>query len=283
VGRPDANALIISELITARNHLDINKLEIIRPAGETLGTFQFNAANQIEDANSNPVNPSPSCFYLYNNQTPDNFEDDIPISCMNVNVSYVQVISWYHHDIMIPGMNVLASNSVFTIGTENVYNCSMVDFDLSNVGNSALEGACPITIIDQAFIRGNSYTLKGKSDEDPDRPGNFGWINLDPAQDGNKNENIANWLTGPVSPAVSLPSWIGGFTGQRNAAEIKDALNTLSGRLVVIFTHDSHQGTGANLEYHETGMLLFKLESFSEQHDGGNPYLQVEGTFVKRL
>jgi len=158
-----------------------------------------------------------------------------------------------------------------------------MQLNFSDPSVGAVRGVCPMTVLEQDFQIGTQYVLKGKSDTDPGISGNFGWINLDPSQPGNKSQNIADWLIGPDSPSISLPCWIGGFTGQRNAAVIKSALSQLSNSYIVILVHDSHSGSGSSLQYHDVGMALFRLENFTEQSGSGQPYLEITGTFIKRL
>ncbi len=282
-GRGDAAELIIGKYLDARGHLSEDKINIYGANNQDLGTFKKSSTGDITDSEDNTVILSSDVFFMYDNNTSWTTEDDIPIASTNINATYVTVNSVYNHSIIIPGMNVFTQNSIFPISTSNTFPCNMMSIDTSDSSVGPLGGACPVTVIDQPFTVGTQYTLKGKSDEDPDRPGNFGWINLDPAEDGNKNENIATWITGPSTPQITIPEWIGGFTGQRNADVIKTALNGISGKYVAIFIHDSHDGTGSNLRYHETGMAIFKIENFIEQPGTGQAYLEITGTFIKRL
>lgn len=283
LGYPNANTLIVHQAVRSAGHLRLENLNFIAPSGANLGYFTLDPSGALLNDVGNPGKVGRICFFMYDNKTPDNFADDVQISCTNVNASYVKVKTRYLHPLMIPGINMLVEGSTFPLEAENVYPCTMMSIDRNDPNVGGLGGACPITVIDQPFIVGQTYILKGRSDEDPDHPGNFGWVNLDPAQPGNKNENIATWLLGPESPAVTVPGWIGGYTGERNAAVIKNALNQLSGNQVVILIHDAHQGNGANLAYHEIGFAIFQLENFDEQSDGGQPYLEITGTFVRRL
>lgn len=283
IGIPNANDLIVQRLLGTRGHLAAENLTISGTGTSEVGSFKLGADGSLQTLDGMSTGVSQDTFFMFDNWTPDDTSDDTPISCMNVNCSYVKVSSIYQHEIVVPGMNVVSEGGLFPLSVEHIYPCSMMEINRNdpNVGN--LEGAAPITVIDQPFIVGSRYILKGKSDLDPDRPGNFGWVNLDLELGGNKNENIAAWLSGADSPPVTIPGYIPGYTGQRNAADIKAALDTLGNKYVVILIHDGHRGVGTNLEYHEIGMAIFRLENFREAGGPGEEHLEVEGDFVRRL
>lgn len=284
-GNPDANALIIDHFLENRGNLSPASLTFHKSGGSELGSFTKTAGGALMDQDGGAVAVADDSFFVYDGGTPDNAADDTPISCMNVRASYVKVKTVYNHQMMVPGIHLFSENGEYPIHVENIYPLSPLDLgSQTGIDPSDLEGAFPITVMDQPFIVGQEYILKGKSDEDPARPGNFGWVNLDPSQPGNKNENIAAWINGPNSPSATIPGWLGGFTGQRNAADIRTALNVYAGKYIVIMVHDSHQGNGNNLQYHEVGLALFRCESFTENTDGGGqPHLEISGNFVRRL
>lgn len=283
VGYNDANELIVQRLLEARGHLQEDGLQIIGGEGSELGTFKRNADGSLQTADGGAPSLGTKVFFMYDNGTPTDFSDDVPMSSGNVNVSYVRVRSNYNHQIVVPLANMLGNEGVFPLGVDSTFPCTFMSISTSDPNVGALGGAAPITVMDQPFVVGQPYVLKGKSDEDPDRSGNFGWVNLDQEVGGNKNEKIAGWLNGKDSPPVVIPGPLPGFTGQRNAAVIKEALDKLGNSYLVILIHDSHTGTGNNLMYNEVGMAVFLLEGFKEQDSGGNAFLTVEGRFVRRF
>lgn len=285
-GNPDASHLIIDKFIENRGHLVMDNVDFTTSHGIVMrmNGVEKSASGALVNSSGNQVNISADNFYFWDNDTPDNLADDVPISCMNIRASYVKLTTRYRHQILVPGLNIITTGDEFPLDIVNVYPISGMDFGSTvSAAGGGLQGGFPITILDFPFVVGQSYDLKGKADMDVNGPGNFGWVNLDPAQAGNKNSNIVSWIRGPSTPTVSLPGWLGGFTGQRNSADIKAAIAQYSGKYIAILIHDQSQGNGANLQYHETAIAIFKCETFGEEGTGGNAYLTISGEFVRRI
>ncbi len=295
-GVVDANERIIDRFLEDRGHLNPAFLTFHSATGASLGTFN-KTAGTVTKADGSAPNLSVSTFFMWDNDTPDTMADDVPIACTNVRASYVKVKTVYQHKVIIPGLDIITQSDTFPLTVEHVIPVSAVELGTNpDVNPDHLSGGFPITVMNREWVVGKEYVLKGKADEEPGNPGNadfgnFGWVNLDGEVGGNKNEKIVGWIRGENSPTVRLPGYLGGFTGQRNASDIRAALDLYKGKIITILIHDvdpatgaAFRGTGSNLEYYEVGVALFLCEDFTENIDGGGqPHLEVSGKFVKRL
>lgn len=287
----NANELIVDRFLENRGQLSPGYLDFYGASGAKLGSFT-KTGSAIVTLDGAAASFAMDTFYMNDNGTPDNLADDYPTSCMDLRASYVKLKTVYRHQMIVPGVSLITPDNEFPLSVENVYPVSPLDiggaggapFDPTN-----LQGGFPISVMDREWVVGQEYVLKGKARDEPDNPGtagfgNFGWVNLDKELGGNKNQNIANWIRGINCPPVSIPGYIPGYTGQRNASDIRSALDEHKNKLIFILIHDGFRGTGNNLEYNVIGIGVFRCEDFTENTDGnGQPHLEVSGQFVRRL
>jgi uncharacterized repeat protein (TIGR01451 family) len=114
------------------------------------------------------------------------------------------------------------------------------------------------------------------------QPGNFGWLSWTGAGDA---PSLATSLTPPgdsdayVNPddaadhAVSAGDWVTGYTGVTNAAAVRQALDALIGRNIVVPVWDATQGTGSNTRYRVASFARVRLTSYNV---GLNDFISVE-------
>jgi hypothetical protein len=104
-------------------------------------------------------------------------------------------------------------------------------------------------------------------------PGNFGWVDVNTTNIGNKNQEIAAAMTGCVSSGLGVGSTLDGITGVRNAKVVRDAIDVMCGGTsnngtgtcdatydpILVPIYDSGTGTGNNATFHVKYVGAFKL------------------------
>jgi hypothetical protein len=122
------------------------------------------------------------------------------------------------------------------------------------------------------FEIGQTYTLWN---DDPDAPGNFGWLDWDGGSPSAPElaENIAN----PGNSGFwEIGDWVPGCPGNKASSQVRSALSGWIGQHVTIPFYDVVQGPGNNTTYRIAGFGEFVLEGF--QLTGGNK--RVWGHFI---
>lgn len=123
---------------------------------------------------------------------------------------------------------------------------------------SAASGLLPMIIKDQPFVLGQSYVLWGN---DPEAPGNFGWVNWDGPPVGN-SELVAN-ITNPGNSGYwRIGDWVPAGPGVMDSTPVRDALSLWIGQHVTVPLYDIVQESGSNSSYHIAAFGEFVLEAF---------------------
>lgn len=133
----------------------------------------------------------------------------------------------------------------------------------------------PMTIEEEPFVVGQSYTIWDNAQE---APGGFGWVDWNGVPVG--NPELADNICNPDnSGAWDIGAWLPSGPGVENSAAVRQCLNTWLGSEVTIPIYDDVQGNGANARYRISGFARFVLEDYS--FTGHDKY--VEGRFVRSV
>jgi len=202
------------------------------------------------------------------------FTDAVAIPPEDLRATHVELRVEYDHDVVIPYADLINA-STFKISSYGTWPITAIYPNQMNGFKGT--GALPIAVLeDPAWVRGQNTILKGEQTG----PGGFGWIDLtnDPnLQGGNDIVKLVTWIGGGGNtPPIIPPQMILSFTGQKNASSIRDALNQLAGKKIIVPMYDTTTGTGNNLQYHLIGFTEFIMNSAQN-------YPLVEATFSRIL
>ena len=118
--------------------------------------------------------------------------------------------------------------------------------------------------------------LANNAAPDASAPGNFGWVDTNTGNIGNKNDEIASALTSCQSGSLGVGSTLEGVTGVRNANVVRDAIDLLCGGTtncdlskppILIAIYDAGSGTGNNATFHVKYIGAFKFTRQNNQND----------------
>lgn len=131
----------------------------------------------------------------------------------------------------------------------------------------------------ESFTAGDQYQI---TDATLNTPGNFGWLSWLGAQDAG---TLLASVCSSNNPAFSLPNWIDGTTGAKNAGgtsqqdilAIEDCLNTYMENQVPVLipVYDSITGTGSGTQYHIIGVVSMVITNVNF----GPAVKSIQGTF----
>jgi Flp pilus assembly protein TadG len=93
-------------------------------------------------------------------------------------------------------------------------------------------------------------------------PGNFGIVNLDGSRGGTSPGSLADWITGGSPGPIGLGWYYGDPGAKFNSSQVKSALDSVLGHILLFPVEDNTQGNGANFQYHIIGFVGFKFESY---------------------
>ena len=140
---------------------------------------------------------------------------------------------------------------------------------LSEAGN-----LLPMIVKDRDFVIWQTYDLWA---DDPEAPGNFGWVDWNGVPVG--NTELANNIANPgTSDSWAIGNWVPSGPGVQPSAGVENALNGWIGKHVTIPFYDVITGTGSNTRYRVAGFGEFVLEGYNF----GNPK-RVWGHFIKKV
>ncbi len=281
VGYSSAEVMIVGKLLDSLGE-NIKKpnLRIVSFTNQKHGPFFKNVSGEIVNSCGTVVSAfAEPLFFRNDNNTPDDFSDDFSLRPPRFDCTYISVRVEYDHEVVIPFADLISSATIL-LKLSSTWPVSAYYPNLLPAGQFGLDGSLPIAVHrDMCNYTGTSVTVKG----DWLVPGGFGWLDLSVYYDSGSNPNagpneLAAWISNPDSAPVKItpPQNIYSMTGQKNAIAVRDALNGLLGKNVLIPVYDASGGTGNNAYYHIIGFAVFKLNSVQD-------YPDLKATYIKSI
>lgn len=281
VGYSSAEIMIVGKLIDSLGeNIKKENLKIVSFTGHKYGPYFKNASGEITDGGGQAVASfAEPLFFKSDNNSPKDFSDDRSTSSSRFNCSYVSVSIEYDHKVVIPFADLISSATVL-LKTSSTWPVSAFYPNLLPAGQFRLSGALPIAVHEnQCVFTGNPVTIKG----DWLIAGGFGWLDLSVYYDSGDNPNagpndLAAWINDPYTDVINItpPQNVYSMTGQKNASSVRNALEGLLGRDVMIPIYDATGSQGNNGYYHIIGFAVFRL-------NGVQNYPDITATYIKNI
>ncbi len=282
VGYSSAEVLIVGKLLDSLGeNIKKEHLKIVSFTSQKYGPYYKNVYGQLVNSNGQNVNSfDVPLFFRSDNNSPNNFSDDLAVRPSYFDCSYVSVRVEYAHQVIIPFADLINASTV-PLKVSSTWPVSAYYPNLLPVGQFKLEGAMPITVNENiCTFTGAPVTIKG----DWLTSGGFGWLDLSVYYDSGFSPSagpteLAAWISNPLSAAVkiSAPQNVYSTTGSKSASNMRTALNSLIGRKMLIPIYDYTGGTGSNTFYHIVGFAVFKLNGVQDYPDLTVTYIKTIG------
>ncbi len=281
VGYSSAEVLVVGKLLDSiGENIKKEHLRVVSFTSQKYGPYYKNVYGQLTNSGGNIISSfAEPLFFRADNNSPNDFTDDSALRPPRFDCTYISVKVEYDHQVVIPFAELISASTIL-LKVSSVWPVSAYYPNLLPAGQFRLEGAMPIAVNENiCVLTGNPVTIKG----DWLVAGGFGWLDLSVYYDSGTNPNagpneLAAWISNPDSAdiAITPPQNVYSMTGQKNASNVRDALNPLLGRNVLIPIYDTTGGTGNNAYYHIIGFAVFKLNSVQD-------YPDLTATYIKTI
>jgi hypothetical protein len=120
----------------------------------------------------------------------------------------------------------------------------------------------------EPFLSGGGcpcYNQQTSFDLDKVGPGGFEIINIDGSRGGTSPGTLADWIINGLDQSMPLGWYYSDPGAKFNSSQVKNAMNSRVGSVLLFPVYDATQGNGANLQYRIVGWAGFYMTGWNAQ------------------